>query len=202
MPSAPLLSPPFSKTSCSKTSGIVCGPSRCQKCCGPSSCDTAPCFPISHVSPMRPSNSSCAKPRETKTLDPVSFASLRPSALSCSPIPTRTALPREDLWNTDGMWIPVPYIDANAAKKLFRFKILRFLKRKGLLDDERIALLNSFRNSGFSVDTSPTVWPQDSDGLERIGRYMLRSPSPSHASTPAKAHAPSSTRARPQTTTP
>jgi hypothetical protein len=69
-----------------------------------------------------------------------------------------------------------PYVDANAAEKLFRFKILRFLKRKGLLDDERIELLDSFRNSGFSVDTSPTVWPQDSDGLERLGRYMLRSP--------------------------
>jgi hypothetical protein len=74
------------------------------------------------------------------------------------------------------MWIPVPYIDTNAAEKLFRFKILRFLKRKGLLDDERIELLNSFRNSGFSVDTSPTVWPQDSDGLERLGRYLLRCP--------------------------
>jgi hypothetical protein len=80
------------------------------------------------------------------------------------------------LWNTDGQWIPVPYIDANAAEKLFRSKIFRFLKRKGLLDDERIELLNSFRNSGFSVDTSPTVWPQDRDGLERLGRYMLRSP--------------------------
>ncbi len=31
---------------------------------------------------------------------------------------------------------------------------------------ERIELLLSFRNSGFSVDTSPTVWPQDTQGLE------------------------------------
>jgi hypothetical protein len=49
---------------------------------------------------------------------------------------------------------------------LFRHKILHFLERKGLLSDERIELLNSFHNSGFSVDTSPTVWPQDSDGFE------------------------------------
>jgi hypothetical protein len=61
------------------------------------------------------------------------------------------------LWNTDGQWIPVPYIDANAAEKLFRFKILRFLKRKGLLDDERIELLMSFQNSGFSVDTADAI---------------------------------------------
>ena len=69
-----------------------------------------------------------------------------------------------------------PYIDTNAAEKLFRHKILHFLERKALLSDERIELLNSFRHSGFSVDTSPTVWPQDSDGLERLGRYMLRCP--------------------------
>jgi len=92
------------------------------------------------------------------------------------PHPHVHCLASRGLWNTDGQWIPVPYIDANAAEKLFRFKILRFLKRKGLLDDERIELLNSFPNSGFSVDTSPTVWPQDSDGLERLGRYMLRAP--------------------------
>ncbi len=30
----------------------------------------------------------------------------------------------------------------------------------------RMQLLLSFRNSGFSVDTSPTVWPQDTQGLE------------------------------------
>ena len=50
------------------------------------------------------------------------------------------------------------------------------LKNKGLLSDERIKLILSFRNSGFSVDTSPTVWPQDLQGLERISRYLLRCP--------------------------
>ena len=44
------------------------------------------------------------------------------------------------------------------------------------MGEERIDLLDSFRHSGLSVDTSPTVWPQDSEGLERIGRYMLRFP--------------------------
>ena len=44
------------------------------------------------------------------------------------------------------------------------------------MSDERIDLLHSFRNSGFSVDTSPTVWPQDSQGLERLCRYLLRCP--------------------------
>jgi len=72
--------------------------------------------------------------------------------------------------------IPIAYIDTHAAEKLFRHNILHFLQRRGLLSDERIELWNSFRNSGFSVDTSPTVWPRDSEGLERLGRYMLRCP--------------------------
>ena len=31
-------------------------------------------------------------------------------------------------------------------------------------------------HSGFSVDTSVTVWPQDTEGLERLCRYLLRCP--------------------------
>ena len=59
---------------------------------------------------------------------------------------------------------------------MFAHKILRLLKSKDLLSDERLQLLLSFRNSGFSVDTSPTVWPQDTQGLERLCRYLLRCP--------------------------
>jgi len=75
-----------------------------------------------------------------------------------------------------GRWLPVPYINTHAAERLFRLKVLRLLKRKGLLNDERIELMNSFRHSGFSVDASPTVWPQDAQELERLGRYLLRCP--------------------------
>jgi hypothetical protein len=58
-----------------------------------------------------------------------------------------------------------PYIDTTAAEKLFRHKIIHLLKNKGLLSDERIEILNAFRRSGFSVDCSVTVWPQDTHGL-------------------------------------
>jgi hypothetical protein len=80
------------------------------------------------------------------------------------------------VWNRQGQWLPLPYVDTLAAEKLFAHKIFHLLKSKGLLSDERIELLLSFRNSGFSVDTSPTVWPQDTQGLERLCRYLLRCP--------------------------
>lgn len=34
------------------------------------------------------------------------------------------------VWNARGQWLPVPYIDTNAAEKLFRLKIIRLLKNK------------------------------------------------------------------------
>jgi len=88
----------------------------------------------------------------------------------------RDCIASRGVWDVHGRWLPVPYIDTAAVEKLFRHKTLRLLKRRGLLSDERIELLHSFRNTGFSVDDSPTLWPQDSDGLERLARYLLRCP--------------------------
>ena len=90
--------------------------------------------------------------------------------------PHSHCLASRGVWDKKGQWLPVPYIDTTAAEKLFAHKILRLLKSKDLLSDERLQLLLSFRNSGFSVDTSPTVWPQDTQGLERLCRYLLRCP--------------------------
>jgi len=80
-------------------------------------------------------------------------------------------------WTAEGQWVPVPYIDSHAAELLFRHKVIRLLKDKGLLSDERINLLLSWKNhTGFSVDNSVTVYPNDETGLESVARYMLRSP--------------------------
>ena len=64
--------------------------------------------------------------------------------------------------------------DAPPAEKLFAHKVLHLLRAKGLLSQERIELLTSFRNSGFSLDASPTVWPSDTQGIERLSRYLLQ----------------------------
>ena len=38
-------------------------------------------------------------------------------------------------WDQQGRWYPVPYLHTRAAERLFRFKVLALLKRKGLLSD-------------------------------------------------------------------
>jgi len=79
-------------------------------------------------------------------------------------------------WDRDGRWTPLPYVEQAAAAELFRHKVFRFLHAGGLLTDERIELLLSWRHSGFSVHNTVTVAPDDGDGLERLARYLLRSP--------------------------
>ncbi|MGH7361394.1 MAG: transposase, partial [Candidatus Methylomirabilales bacterium] len=79
-------------------------------------------------------------------------------------------------FSASGEWIPVPYLDEGAAEKLFRHKILALLRRRGLLSEERIELLLSWRRSGFSVHNRVYVPAGDSQGLEALVRYMMRSP--------------------------
>ena len=66
--------------------------------------------------------------------------------------PHAHCLASRGLWDEKGQWLPVPYVDTTAAEKLFAHKIFLLLKSKDLLSDERMELLLSFRNSGFSVE--------------------------------------------------
>jgi len=70
----------------------------------------------------------------------------------------------------------MPFIDPHAAEFLFRHEILQLLKTQGLISNERIELLLSWRHTGFSVDNSTFVYPSDEQGLQRLARYMIRSP--------------------------
>jgi len=59
----------------------------------------------------------------------------------------------------------VPYVDEGAAEMLLRHKVLALLRRRGLLSEERIELLLSWRRSGFSVHNRVYV-PGTAGGLE------------------------------------
>ena len=79
-------------------------------------------------------------------------------------------------WTVSGEWIPVPYVDERAAEELFRHKVLGLLRGRGLLSQERIELLLSWRRSGFSVHNRVCAHPGDGRDFEALVRYMMRSP--------------------------
>jgi hypothetical protein len=77
-------------------------------------------------------------------------------------------------WTASGEWIPLPYVDEAAAERLFRHKGLALLRRRGLLSQERIELLDSWRRSGFSVHNRVVVHPRDQREFFALVRYMMR----------------------------
>jgi hypothetical protein len=79
-------------------------------------------------------------------------------------------------WDRAGTWVPVPYVVATSAELLFRHKVISFLRDEGLLSEQRIELLLSWQNTGFSVHNSITVGAEDAAGSERLARYLLRPP--------------------------
>jgi len=70
----------------------------------------------------------------------------------------------------------VPYVNTRKAEELFRHRVLRLLKDKELLSEERIQLLFSWRRSGFSIDDSVRIPAGQQRAIERVARYMLRAP--------------------------
>ena len=80
------------------------------------------------------------------------------------------------VWDADGQWIPVPYVDTHVAEILFREKVFRLLQEHDLLSDERIQLLRSWRRSGFSIDNDVYLYPSDTQALETLCRYIVRCP--------------------------
>ena len=79
-------------------------------------------------------------------------------------------------WMASGEWVPVPYVDEQAAEELFRHKVLGLLRRRGMLSQERIELLLSWRRSGFSVHNRVYAHPRDGREFEALVRYMMRCP--------------------------
>ncbi len=72
--------------------------------------------------------------------------------------------------------MPVPFVGTGEAERLSRHRVLALLRDQGLLSEDRIALLLSWRHSGFSVHNTVRVAAGDTAGIERLGRYLLRSP--------------------------
>jgi len=80
-------------------------------------------------------------------------------------------------WLKSGEWIPIPYVDTDAAARLFRHRVLKFLRAADLIDQERMELILGWgHNSGFSVHNSVVVQADDGEGLERLARYLARPP--------------------------
>jgi hypothetical protein len=71
---------------------------------------------------------------------------------------------------------PLVWALERAAEEMFRHKVLGLLRRRGLVSQERVELLLSWRRSGFSVHNRVFAHPGDGRDFEALVRYMMRSP--------------------------
>ncbi|MBW6487419.1 MAG: transposase [Syntrophobacterales bacterium] len=65
----------------------------------------------------------------------------------------------------------------NVHKKLeaiFRHKLLRMLLNKGKITKEMIAMLSTWRHSGFNVFCGNRISPDDDTAMENLARYIIR----------------------------
>ena len=87
-------------------------------------------------------------------------------------------------WDQDGHWVPVPFIDGEAAAALFRHKVFTSLQAEGLLSEERTRLLLSWRHSGLRGhrDTVGNPSRQPPPNLRAFGRAPCSPPTPREVS--------------------
>jgi hypothetical protein len=69
---------------------------------------------------------------------------------------------------------PAAVCGRGSGREALRHKVLALLRQRGLVSQERIDLLNSWRRSGFSVHNRVFVPPRDGREFEALVRYMMR----------------------------
>jgi len=80
------------------------------------------------------------------------------------------------VFNREGEFTALELPPAGVAEELFRRRVLRMLVRQGSLEEEEAAGLLSWRHSGFSVHHAIRVDPWDTQGVERLCRYLVHPP--------------------------
>ncbi len=81
---------------------------------------------------------------------------------------------------TDGGFGPdrgfrhLPRLNSRHLERLFQAEVLRMLMDKGLIGEETVRNLLTWRHSGFSVHGAVRV--EGRQGAARLGRYMIRCP--------------------------
>ena len=64
----------------------------------------------------------------------------------------------------------------SAIIEVFQHKVFRMLHKEGLITEERVRLILSWRHTGFHVHNEGRVVANDMEGRERLARYLIRPP--------------------------
>jgi len=73
-----------------------------------------------------------------------------------------------------GMFRVAPPLELKKLEAIFRHKLLRILLNRGKITKEMIAMLSTWRHSGFNVFCGNRISPDDDTAMENLARYIIR----------------------------
>ena len=73
-----------------------------------------------------------------------------------------------------GMFRVAPSLEMKKLGAIFRHKVFKMLLVRGRITKDLIAMLSSWRHSGFQVFCGQRIFPQDETAMENLARYIIR----------------------------
>ena len=79
-------------------------------------------------------------------------------------------------FDKDGPFHPMDILLPSAIIEVFQHKVFRMLLKEGLITEERVKMILSWRHTGFHVHNEGRVVANDMEGRERLAKYLIRPP--------------------------
>jgi hypothetical protein len=85
------------------------------------------------------------------------------------------ALVADGLFLESGYFFVMPKVDLRSLTELFRARVLKMLKKEGLIDDAFITMIMKWQHtSGFNVHNEVRIRPNDDKGIQNLSQYIIR----------------------------
>jgi len=89
------------------------------------------------------------------------------------------ALITDACWDREGNCYPMPEIntaDIKGIEKLFAALVFKMFHEEGMISEELVENMRSWKHSGFSVHSGNPVKPEDEDSRKTLSEYISRAP--------------------------
>jgi hypothetical protein len=77
-------------------------------------------------------------------------------------------------YGNKGMFRVAPPLELKKLEAIFQHKVFKMLLAKGKITRELIAMLSTWRYSGFHVFCGNRISPDDETAMENLARYIIR----------------------------
>jgi len=74
----------------------------------------------------------------------------------------------------NGMFRVAPHFETRGIEEIFRHNVFKMLLSKGIITQDLVNMLLSWRHSGFNVYCGPRIQPGDDQAMENLARYIIR----------------------------